>query len=331
MPRPPRICVYIPNLAPRASGNSVTGQRFARMFRGLGYAVSVGAEVLPCDVLIALNAYRSADVVQQYRRAQPFAPLIVVLTGTDLYRYLCDEPSVVRASMAAADVLVGFHDLVARDVPEAFRSRVQVILEGTDVPALRREPRGKALKVAVIGHLREEKDPFRAALAVRDLPSHSRIEVHHYGAAYASAWEASARAEFASNPRYQWHGEVDRSRLLDVYRDSHVLVQSSRIEGGSNVVSEAIASGLPVLATRIPGNVGVLGEDYEGYFEVGDTDGLRQALGRAEDDPSFLDELRMSLREREARVSIERETRDWAGLLEVLLSRREATLGEVER
>ncbi len=319
-----RVCLYIPSLAPQASGNAVTGQRLARMFRRLGYDVTVGAEVVPCDLMVALNAYRSAAAVEAYRRLHPDGALVVVLTGTDLYRYLREEPQPVLATMAAADVLVGLHDLVRRDVPAAVRDRVRVVLEGTDLPELPRTPRDGALNVAVIGHLRDEKDPLRTALAVRDLPGPSQIQVNHYGAAYTPQWESEARSEMLHNPRYRWHGEVDRVVLRDVYCDAHVLVQSSRIEGGSNVVSEAVASGLPVLATRIPGNVGVLGERYEGYFGLGDTDGLRARLQPAEDEPYFLHDLRASLRDRQGRVSIEQETRDWAAIADALLDGRDA-------
>lgn len=330
MSRRSRICLYVPALAPRASGNTVTGLRFVRMFRALGHDVSVGAEVTECDVFVALNAYRSAEAVQAFRDAHPTAPLIVVLTGTDLYRYLREDAAPVHATLAAADVLIGFHDLVARDVPEEVRSRVRVILEGTDLPHISRSARVGPLSVAVIGHLRDEKDPLRSALAVRALPQDVSIEVHHYGAAYTNTWEHAARAEMANNPRYRWHGELEAASLRAVYRRSHLVVQSSRIEGGSNVVSEAVASGLPIIATSIPGNVGVLGESYGGYFEMGDTEGLREILLRAYEDRSYLPALCSSLTGLRARVSIERETREWATVLDAVLSPegKRASLGE---
>ena len=55
--------------------------------------------------------------------------------------------------------------------------------------------------------------------------------------------------------------------------------------------SEAIVCGVPVLATRIGGSVGLLGDSYPGYFEPGDTDGLAALLGRAETDAHYYGEL----------------------------------------
>lgn len=55
-------------------------------------------------------------------------------------------------------------------------------------------------------------------------------------------------------------------------------------EGGANVVSEALAAGVPVLSSAIPGSQGLLGEDYPGYFAVGDTADLADRLLAAETD-----------------------------------------------
>lgn len=51
---------------------------------------------------------------------------------------------------------------------------------------------------------------------------------------------------------------------------AHVLGSGSRMEGGAHVILEAVQSGTPVLASHISGNLGMLGTDYAGYFEVGD-------------------------------------------------------------
>ena len=67
------------------------------------------------------------------------------------------------------------------------------------------------------------------------------------------------------------------------------------MEGGANVVSEAAVAGLPVIASRIPGNVGLLGRGYPGYFPVGDEQALARLLRRAEENPGFLVRLERAL------------------------------------
>ena len=146
--------------------------------------------------------------------------------------------------------------------------------------------------MCVIGYLRPVKDPFRTALAARRLPPGSRVRVLHQGGAMEEAMASRARAEMKVNPRYRWLGEESRARVRQLLKRIALLVLSSRLEGGANVLSEAIVLGTPVLASRIPGSVGIIGEHYGGYFKVGDTDGLARLLDRAERDVTFLSRLR---------------------------------------
>lgn len=98
---------------------------------------------------------------------------------------------------------------------------------------------------------------------------------------------------------------------------------SSRLEGGANALAETIVAGTPVLASRIAGNIGMLGRAYPGYFKVGDTRGLARLLWRAESEADFLQELRSRVNELAANFAPERELAAWASLLgEVFAGRR---------
>ena len=117
------------------------------------------------------------------------------------------------------------------------------------------------------------------------------------------------------NSRYRWLGEVPHGRLRQVYRRSHLMVLSSRMEGGANVISEAVVAGLPVVASRIPGSVGLLGEGYPGYYPLEDTDALREVLLRAERDPAFYRALEAACAARRHLFHPDREAETWASLL----------------
>ena len=214
--------------------------------------------------MIALHAWRSADSIRTFRERYPDRPLIVGLSGTDIYDYIDRDPGPVLRSLAGADRLVALQELARERVPARFRDKVQIVHQSA--PPLRRRGMGRTsnFDVALIGHLREVKDPFRAAEAARLLPATSRLRIVHLGAAETPQWAAAAKAEMAANPRYVWRGDRPRADVRRLLSRAQAMVLSSLSEGGANVISEAVAAGVPILATRIDGSVGLLERDYPG-------------------------------------------------------------------
>ena len=305
-----------PNPTGLRGGNRVSALRWARMLRAEGHRVRIAAEYTgqPCDLAIALHARRSHGSIAAYRSAHPTRPLVVVLTGTDLYRYLKSSAR-ARASLELASHLVVLHPLGAERVPARLRKKVRAIVQSAVPPTRPVVLRGRWFDICVAGHLRPEKDPFRAALAARGLPKESRIRIRHAGGALSAAMEKQARRETALNSRYRWLGELPHWRVWRVMAGSRALALTSRMEGGANVISEAVAMGLPILASRIHSTVGLLGGDYAGYYPVGDTAALRDLLLRTERDSGFLEGLAAHIRRLAPRFSPAKERRAWARLV----------------
>ena len=174
----------------------------------------------------------------------------------------------------------------------------------------------------MIGHLREEKDPLRAAFAVRQLPVESRIQVTHIGQALGDGFGAAARAETDRNPRYRWLGSQSHRKTRERLARANLLCISSKMEGSSNVLSEALASAVPVVATKISGLVGTLGSDFPGYYPVGSTAALRRLLLRAEGDRNFYNVLKRHSKKLAYLVKPRREMDAWRRLLRESISRR---------
>jgi putative glycosyltransferase (TIGR04348 family) len=308
--------------APKATrtGNRTTAMRWARLLRNLGHRVELATRYddAPADVMIALHAWRSADSVRAWRARYPQAPLIVGLGGTDIYRFQHSHPNVTLGSMRVADILVGLHDLVSDAIPEAMHGKLRVIYQSVPPLPRRLPPRRDTFEVLVVGHLREEKDPLRTAQASRLLPVQSRIRVVHLGMAHGEQWSAAAHAEMAKNPRYQWRGEVPGWAVRRAMARAPLLVLSSIMEGGANAVSEALVAGVPVLASKIDGSVGLLGGDYPGYFPVGDTEALAALLHQAETDVAFLADLHRHCAARAPLFEPAREQQSWHDALQEL-------------
>ncbi len=302
-------------------GNRITALRWAKILKSLGHRVSVmqtyGSE--PYDLLVALHARRSYPAVRQFSREHPKQSLIVALTGTDLYRDLPRSRKAQR-SLELATRIVTLQPKALEALKPEWREKTRVIHQSARSQGKRgitaRSGRGvRSFDVCVAGHLRPVKDPFRAALAARRLPPSSRIRILHLGAAMTQAMAARARSEMKANPRYYWLGEKPPGQIWRILRQSKLCVLSSRVEGGANILSEAIVAGTPVIASRIPGSVGILGEDYPGYFTVGRTDELAALLGRAESDFGFLAALRTRCRKLRPLFAPAREKAAWHNLL----------------
>jgi len=266
--------------------------------------------------MVALHAWRSARSIRTFRERYPDRALIVGLSGTDIYGYIDRDRASVLRSLACADRLVALQELARRRVPARFRGKLRVVHQSA-LPVRRgRTARSGSFDVAVIGHLREVKDPFRAAQAARRLPASSRIRIVHLGAAETPGSAAAAKAEMAVNPRYVWRGDRPRADVRRLLGRARAMVLSSLSEGGANVISEAVAAGVPILATRIDGSLGLLGRDYPGYFPVGDTAALAQLLIRIETDPAFVKRLTRAIARRAPLFRPAREKAEWKSLIE---------------
>lgn len=307
------------------NGNKITAIRWARILRQLGHKVIVrqsydGARY---DLLIALHARRSYPSIDKFHRLHPELPLIVVLTGTDLYRDIRTDGNAKR-SLELATRLVGLQKMAFAELPKHLHSKTRIIYQSAAPYRLQeRLPARRNFDVCLIGHLRKEKDPLRAALAARRLPSESRIRVVHLGLALDPRLEKQARAEAASNRRYRWLGERPHWKTRRILARSDLAVITSRMEGSSNVLSEALASSVPVVASRIPGLMGTLGKSFPGYFPVGNTQRLADLLRRSETDKKFYRRLKRYCEGLSHLIRPKRELDAWRGLLrEISRTRR---------
>ncbi len=268
-----------------------------------------------CELMIVLHAWRSAKSIIAFKKQRPDVPLVLAMTGTDLYRFLNTHPETTLASIQLADRLVTLHALAKKVLPENVHHKIHVIHQSAlplPKPAKRSS---RFFDVCVAGHLREEKDSLRVAYAVRDLPVSSRIRVLHFGKAHNDEWAAYASDEMKSNARYHWYGEVPHWKIRRAYASCHLMALPSLMEGGANVISEAVVADLPVIASAIDGSVALLGEDYAGYFPVKDSDALRALLLKAESKPAYLEKLQQQCQQRAVLFSREAEKQAWADLL----------------
>jgi len=315
-----KISLVTPAGKQSRAGNRTTAVRWARILRRLGHRVAIAEEDdgKNADMLVAVHAWRSAKSIHAFSDRYPDKPLVVLLAGTDIYKFQHSHPDDTLSSMDRATELVCLHELVHRAIPKKYAKKLRVIHQSSPPLSTPRAPSTRWFETVVAGHLRDEKDSLRAAYAARLVPNESRLRVVHLGKAHDGKWERAASTEMRSNPRYVWRGEVAGWQVRRQFARSHAMVISSAMEGGANIVSEAIICGVPVIASQIDGNVGILGEDYPGYYPAKDEDALANLLRRAETDPAFLKELDRRCRKLAPLYTPAREQAAWRSLLKDL-------------
>ena len=295
-----RVLIVTPAPPKSRLGNRITALRWSRLLREAGHEVVITQRFdrQRCDALIALHARRSHDSLARFRRLRPHSPLILALTGTDLYGDIHRDES-ARLSLEWAHRYILLQEAGIEELPRCLRDRARVIVQSVRPPkGLPLPPRCGRFEVCVVGHLREVKDPFRAAAAACLLREGSMVKILHVGGAMTAQMETRARDEERNNPRYEWLGELSHGRTLRLIARSRVMVLSSQMEGGANVVCEALACGTPVISSHISGSIGLLGAAYPGYFPYGDTTVLARMLSRSEESPEYLESLRQAGRSR---------------------------------
>jgi putative glycosyltransferase (TIGR04348 family) len=310
-----RIDVVTPAARGSHKGNRVTAVRWAKHLRALGHQVALSESWSgsTCDLLVALHATKSHPSVSRYRAQRPSAPLVVGLAGTDLYQDLPSSRE-ARRSLELATRLTVLQPLGLEALPAEVRHKARPIIQSA-LPARPVPPPPGVFQVCLVAHVRAVKDAFLAAEAARRVPSRSRVQVVHLGRALDPGAEDHARREASENPRYRWLGERRRLQVLSILAGSHLLVITSRFEGGSNVLSEAVAARVPVLSTRIDGSLGLLGAEYPGFYPVGDSAALADLLVRAEEDANFVAALRQGVERVRPLVEPAREREAWRRLL----------------
>jgi putative glycosyltransferase (TIGR04348 family) len=290
----PSICIISPALAAANNGNWQTAKRWQQMLSSdyhveimLQWDGSQGSKAY--DAMLALHARRSADSIEQWAAKFPDKLIVLALTGTDLYRDIAIDP-LAQQSLKLAHHLVVLQDMGPKSLPAKFQSKCQVIFQST--PRRQRvQKTTQKLRALMVGHLRSEKSPETYFEAARLLAKRKNIVLDHIGAPLDAELGKQARQLALEVPTYRYLGEQTHEQTRARIARAHVLVHPSRMEGGAHVVMEAVMSGTPVLASRIDGNVGMLGVDYDGYFPVGDAQALAYMLERCKNEPHFLDHL----------------------------------------
>lgn len=309
-----KVCVASPYPLSDLKGNSVTTARIVTVLNEAGIEArgSHGYDGEPTDILITLHAIKGAPALFDFKKRKPKGKVVILLTGTDIYQGLPKGSKMGEDALREADRIVVRQEAAILRLPEQVRAKTVVIRSSLDPIAVKPSPSQSRFIISVVGHLRPVKRPFLTIETLAQHPEWSDVEVWQIGQALDEEMRKTAEFWAEEDGRYRWFGGVPRMESLALCCKSSLTINSSILEGGANAVLEAMTMGVPVLASRIEGNVGLLGNDYPGYFEEGR---MAKALQAIMDQRVDLDEWNRLLADRLRLFSRERESKSWLELL----------------
>jgi putative glycosyltransferase (TIGR04348 family) len=291
------VLIVSPALASNNNGNWHTASRWRNFLSALAPTEILqqwGGE--PARAMVALHARRSAQSIARFREAHPNRPIALVLTGTDIYGEMALDDS-ARQSLKCATHLVVLQEEALSRLDPVDRTKARVIVQSAPV-VLCAKREGQRSDYIAVGHLRKEKDPLTLMQAARLLVG-KPFRIFHIGEALEPELGNRALETMKDCPNYRWLGGLSQPEVRQHIACARALVHMSQLEGGANVVIEAARSQVPVLATRIDGNVGLLGRDYDGYFSIGNALELTQLMERMFEEAAFAKRLKAQCAVRE--------------------------------
>ncbi|MDB4408736.1 glycosyltransferase [Akkermansiaceae bacterium] len=297
-----KICVASPYPLSELKGNSVTTRRIVDILNEAGFEARGSHEFdgAPADVLISLHAFKGEKAVLDFQRYCPDGKVIVLITGTDLYVDLPEGRGL--SSLETADAIAITHEEARASMPSRFYDKLHIVPSCLAVLEIQAKPDAGKFVISVVGHLRSVKRSFLTIESVAKHPEWD-VEVWQIGEALDEEMSDIACDWEEADSRYKWLGGLPREESLEICSRSSLTVNSSFLEGGANAVLEAMTMGVPILASRIEGNVGLLGRDYPGYFEGEDIESklVEVMAGKHDlDDWASLAEKRLPLFSRES-------------------------------
>jgi glycosyltransferase involved in cell wall biosynthesis len=264
---------------------ALLGARFWRCLTRAGEADLIHANWTVCGVM--------AGVVGRLRRK----PVITTLRGSDVARaeHSWLDRVILGLAVRTSATVICVSEAMAERARRQFPHRaadIHACLNGVDEAFFRiarSSPSGNVLRVLAVGNLIRLKgfDVLIEAVARAQCRDQARVCIVGDGVE-AEALHALAAARGVA-ACFEFAGRLPVADMPGRFADADVLVLSSYSEGRPNVVVEALASGLPVIATDLEGVRGMVVDGDTGWLiPAGNADRLAAALDQANADRAEL-------------------------------------------
>ena len=295
-----KVALVSPFTLPYCCGNSILTNRLQRGLAKRGYKVALfnsnkekPEQVIQFSpqVIHSFNAERTCQWIENSRKCFP-APWVITLTGTD-YAPWCgikDPPAPIRESLENAGALIVFHSAAAKKLSVSLsilKNKIHIIPQGVapiESGEDRRTVRAKygirqeEVVFLMVAGIRPVKNVPLAIKAFYEVKKQlSDVTLLHIG---PNMDKKEADRVFALSENlscFRSLGELVPLEVRGLMRAADVFVNTSFHEGMSCAILEAMAEGLPILASSVDGNLSLVKEGENGFiFSVDDPQTLTQ-------------------------------------------------------
>lgn len=295
------VCVYRTMALRRTADRSNPLEMFSFLFAAMLIAHRVARARQIEDVITFFTV--PCGPIGWYLNRRLELPYIVSLRGGDvpglvpsLDRVHWLATPLRRVVLRRASAIVANSPSLARLSEKADPVPVHVIPNGVDTvffrPATTAEERGvgDSFRILFVGRLTAQKNVTLLLNAVAEMRREAtrRISLDIVG-------DGPLRQELERTVHrlglvdcVTWHGWRSKEEVAALYRRADCFVNPSLYEGMPNTVLEAMASGLPVIASNVGGNDDLVTSGETGFlFDLSPPSSLRERLIVIKDDPGL--------------------------------------------
>lgn len=296
-----RILIVIPSQDP-ISGNWVTARRFQHGLEKQGHRVAIYDTPLQAtdgfrqkllnfapDATILLHAYRTGKPWLDAARTLQ-TPYIVLLTGTDVNHGL-DDPAqsvVIRTTLQQASAVLLHNPLIAAEFSAKSPELVRFLRLLTPGITLGTAP----YDLRKTHGLAEEKTLFLCPAGLRPVKGglqllemfaqvaviNPHVQLAFCGPVLDESYARHLLAAIEKRPWASYLGSIPQTAMANAMRGADVIINNSQTEGLANALLEAATLGIPILASKIPGNAAVVRHNINGLLYSTEEEFVRYAL-----------------------------------------------------
>ena len=220
------------------------------------------------DVVISNHLWLMSSFIKEL---YPDLKVMCLCHGTDLRQAELSPKlfDIVKKNITKCDLAFALNEVQRENIIEKYGfKKEQVIVSGTGYDSniffQTQKPKAPPVKILYVGKISKAKGVQHLLKAFDSLELKSEnISLTLIGGGVGQESDDIKATINHMNSNIHYLGFVEQEELLDSFYDSHIFILPSFFEGLPLVVIQALACGMRVISTKLPGLSEFLGKEFE--------------------------------------------------------------------